>query len=207
MNKYEGGGTLRTIGWMTHNGKRSTREVVIDLDKIICVTEVNDDTKGNTCALSLTESMAMHVDVSLEQMRQILDEHKKYPHRNFDTHAVKMDEMRNIEQEEENGTIQTEGVKRAELDEQTKLREEIAKRKEEQKQAEAHLAEEAKLVAERLEAYRTERAEEIKTKPSYDIEFNDKEIQSLEKKNEKEFHSNNPYFDKDNDDEPHVDDE
>jgi len=91
MNKYEGGGTLKTMGWATHNGIKTTKEILVDLDKIICVAKCDDDIKGDTCLISVTDSMALHIDIPLDQMRKILDEHKKHPYKNFDTHSFPED--------------------------------------------------------------------------------------------------------------------
>jgi len=83
----QGGGTLKTLSLTKIDKKQRWVETVIDLDKIICVQEYPFDTCPNTSLLSYSGEYAIHVDVPLKQMRKILDEHKRNPLKNFDTHC------------------------------------------------------------------------------------------------------------------------
>jgi hypothetical protein len=83
----EGGGTLKTLAKVIINGKPRWAEVVVDLDKILQIIEYNDDDFPDTCFLAFKDDHALHVDLSLKQMRKILGEHKRYPMRDFDTHV------------------------------------------------------------------------------------------------------------------------
>lgn len=81
------GGTLKTMALMNINGQRRWAETLIYFDKILHVTEYPFEDYPYTCLIQYTDASALHVDVSLKQMRKILDEHKHNPMKNFDTHC------------------------------------------------------------------------------------------------------------------------
>jgi hypothetical protein len=80
------GGTLKTLALLTVERKKRWVETIIDIDKILYVSECPLDDYPGTCMLSYNDHHALHVDVPLKQMRKIIGEHKKYPWKNFDTH-------------------------------------------------------------------------------------------------------------------------
>jgi hypothetical protein len=82
-----GGGTLKTLSLVKINGKQRWTEVVVNLSKLLYVIEYPGDDYPNTCFLAQSDEHALHVDLSLKQMRKILDEHNRLPFKNFDTHG------------------------------------------------------------------------------------------------------------------------
>ena len=81
--------TLRTLGWINwtdHVGgrkpERTCKELVIPLHKIVCIA----DQDHKTCLVAIDGNCAYHIDVPIDQMRMILDEHHRNPAKNFDTH-------------------------------------------------------------------------------------------------------------------------
>jgi hypothetical protein len=77
--------TLKTIGWLTLDDQKVCKEFVIPLETILCAVEY-DDGKGETCLVFLPGDCGCHIDITLKQMRKILDEHQRNPRKNFDTH-------------------------------------------------------------------------------------------------------------------------
>jgi len=79
--------TLRTLCWASLDGKEICKECLIPFDRILLIQEHDDGSgKGNTCFISVSGSNAVQVDVTLDKMRKIMDEHAKYPDKNIDTH-------------------------------------------------------------------------------------------------------------------------
>jgi predicted acetyltransferase len=83
----EGGGTLKTLSLVTINKKPRWVEVIVDLDKVLQIMEYPDDDHKGTCFLAFSDDYALHIDVSMKQMRKIMIEHKKNPTQDFDTHC------------------------------------------------------------------------------------------------------------------------
>lgn len=77
--------TLKTIGWTRRDGQIMCQTIVFDLDRILLVQEDNGS-RGDTCIVFLTPSMGVHVDIPLKQMIKIMNEHEKFPDKDFDTH-------------------------------------------------------------------------------------------------------------------------
>ena len=84
--------TLKTMGWINwtddprhKRAERVCKELVIPLHKIQCVAD-HDNGKGKTCLVAVNGENAYHIDVPIDEMRKILDEHHKNPSKNFDTH-------------------------------------------------------------------------------------------------------------------------
>ena len=83
----QGGGTLKTLALHELCGQKTWAEAIIDIDRILVVKEYTLGDYPGTCLLQYCNDYALHVDVSLTQMRKILDEHKRNPMKNFDTHT------------------------------------------------------------------------------------------------------------------------
>jgi len=77
--------TLRTFCWAFFEGEETCKEVLIPFDKILCIQD-HDGGKGDTCLISVSGSSAIHADVTLDEMRKIMDDHCKHPDKNIDTH-------------------------------------------------------------------------------------------------------------------------
>ena len=69
------GSCLKTLGWSSLDGKKVCEEMLIPFDNIRWIQKYKD----GTCLISVSDKQAVHVDISLEQMQHILDEHKKNP--------------------------------------------------------------------------------------------------------------------------------
>jgi len=82
-----GGGTLKTLFRGEFQGKRQWLETVIDLDRILYVSAYPNSDFPGTCLAQYNDDFALHLDVTLAQMRKIMDEHKIDPLKNFDTHS------------------------------------------------------------------------------------------------------------------------
>ena len=66
--------TLKTLVWNEQNKVRRCRTTVIDLDRILFVQE--NDYDNGTCTVVITKSFGLNVDIPLDQMRKIMDEHQ-----------------------------------------------------------------------------------------------------------------------------------
>lgn len=77
--------TLHTFCWVKLDGKEICKEVLIPFDKILCIQD-HDGGKGDTCLISVSGSTAVHVDVSLDEMRKIMNLHYKNPDEDIATH-------------------------------------------------------------------------------------------------------------------------
>ena len=84
------GGTLKTLSLSIHNNQARWKETIIDLDKVQFVQEYPYEDYPDTCCVAYanqgSQTYSLHVDISLKQMRKIMDEHKRNPVKNFDTH-------------------------------------------------------------------------------------------------------------------------
>lgn len=79
-------GTLRSFGWSKVNGIDQYDEFVIDLDKVLYVRSYKDPSGGDSSLVALSATAALHLDVPLTRMQEILNEHKANPFGDFDTH-------------------------------------------------------------------------------------------------------------------------
>lgn len=84
--EYVAHGILRSLTWLSINDQKECREIVMDLDQIICATENADATGDGTCTVWLDSQQTYHLDVPLKTMRNIMKEHKISPEKDFNTH-------------------------------------------------------------------------------------------------------------------------
>jgi len=84
-------GFLKTLAWTERKKVTCPRTVVVDLDNIEYIHESDDD--DGTCLIALknnnptsTYNAALHVDIPIDQLMDIMNEHKKNPDKNFETH-------------------------------------------------------------------------------------------------------------------------
>jgi len=88
------GGTLKTFALIEVQGQKRWTETIIDLDRVSHVLAYPLEDYPGTCFVQYCSDRAIHVDQSLQQMRRILDEHKRNPLKNFDTHCDMSDEVK-----------------------------------------------------------------------------------------------------------------
>ena len=82
-------GSLRTFGWTNMNDKEEIREMVVCLSKVTHAVEFDD----RTSLLSLemvndVGSSMIRVDLSIQQMEQILHRHEQNPSKKQRTHGI-----------------------------------------------------------------------------------------------------------------------
>jgi len=79
-------GFLQTCGWMLLNGQREYRQYLLDFDHVLYAVSAKDPSGGDSSMLILHGDTAIHVDLPLSKMSEIMQEHRKNPEKVFVTH-------------------------------------------------------------------------------------------------------------------------
>jgi len=79
-------GLLQTCGWLLINEQRDYKSLLIDFDNILYAVSAKDPSGGDSALLVLRGETVIHVDLTLSQISEMMQEHRKNPERNFVTH-------------------------------------------------------------------------------------------------------------------------